>query len=137
MVMISMLVISGCSKDEETPSGASIWNLSVKTLTGTNIAIATGDFTFTTNTFTALIKTSVLGTASIVKEFSMSGLMVGDTIVVEDFIINLTDPVEVVDVSGRVTVTGNNMAGGGTYSIVQPPDTLHYYGTFVMTGAKQ
>lgn len=56
--------------------------------------------------------------------------------IVEDFFFSLTDPAEDVVLNGKIGVSGSSMNGSVTYSIVQPPDSLYYYGSFVLKGEK-
>jgi len=127
-----------CKKKDSgggTDTGA--WNLTVKEPAGDTIVLAKGTFIFNPTTFSVHIVTSRIGGGAIVKAFDMSGQMVGDSMIVNNFVLNLTDPVEVVTVSGRVGVGATTMNGFGNYSGYQPPDTITFSGNFVVVGRRE
>jgi hypothetical protein len=134
-----ILAVVTCKKKDSGnpgPNGTDTWDLVVKEPSGDTFVIAKGTFTFNPTGFTVHIVTSLIG-GPCVKEFDMSGKMEGDSIIMEDFVLNLTDPDEVVTVNGRVGVQSATMNGYGTYWGYQPPDTMTFSGAFVVTGVKE
>lgn len=135
--LVLLAIIFGCKKNNDENGETSAWNLQVKTQQGDTFVLAKADFTFTATTFSAHVTTSRIGGGNLVKIFDISGQINTDSMIVTNCVLNLTDPVEVVTVSGRFKKLANTMSGSGTYSINQPPDTAIYNDYFVLTAQKQ
>jgi len=139
IVLATILATPACKKDKSSddPSPTSTWDLLVQGTPADTFVIATGVFTFGSTTFSVHIRTSRIGGGNIVKEFDMSGQMAGDSLFVNDYELNLTDPIETAWINGRMRITASNLTGNGTYKIVQPPDTISYSDTFIVSGTKR
>lgn|GEM_PF-1965901 len=139
ILMAGILSLVNCKKSNSNDDNntGTTWNLCVMTTNGDTFVLAKGTFEFLVNTFNVHVITSRIGGGNIVKEFDMSGAKVGDSIFVTDYVLNLTDPVEVVTVNGKIGIIGSHMSGGGTYHIVQPPDTLSYQDSFLFVADKE
>jgi hypothetical protein len=137
--MLGIILMLGSCKKSDSDEGnlsAGTWDLNVKTSAGDTFVLAKGTFSFTATAFTVHVVTSKIGGGDIVKEFDMSGSRSGDSIFLQNYVLNLTDPVEVVTVNGRIWVGSTSMNGFGDYSIVQPPDTQTYEDDFLVTATK-
>jgi len=136
LLMIIFFWLSGCKKSDSDDSSSTTWDLNVKNPGGSTFVLAKGTFTFGSTTFTVHVITSRIGGGDIVKEFNMTGAMKGDSIIIENFAINLTDPIEVATINGRIWVGNSSMNGFGDYHVVQPPDTISMNGNFTVSGTK-